>query len=181
MKERRFNVSVTGLTSIWFQSPDIRPPAGLKIDYEDWEKENWEKKLYRNPAGKVIVPIKIVRKSLINACRFTDMKPPGRLKSYRPFVENCLLIENDGVLEFNEKSNPKAWMDYPTRGKGKMPVYRPVIETPWACGITVSCFDDSLKKSVVDGLFEIAGRVCGWGEARNYMGYGRFAATVTEV
>jgi hypothetical protein len=181
MKENTFSVSINGLTAICFQRPDMRPPQGVKIDHEDWEKENWGNKLYRNSDGKVIVPIKLIRKSLIIACRFTDLKPGGKLRSFRPFVESCMLIENDGLLEYDEKKNPKAWLDYPTRGNGKMPVYRPIIEMPWSFGIRVSCFDASLKKAVVEDLFEIAGRVCGLGEARNYMGYGRFAAVVTPV
>jgi hypothetical protein len=181
MKENTYSVSVNGLTAICFQRPDVRPPQGMKIDHEDWEKENWNNKLYRNSEGKVIVPIKLLRKALIVACRFTDLKPGGKLRSFKPFVESCLIIENDGVLEYDEKKNPHSWLDYPTRGNGKMPVYRPVIETPWAFGIRVSCFDPNLKKAVLDDLFEVAGRVCGLGEARNYMGYGKFSSTVTQI
>jgi len=181
MKETNYSVSINGLTPICFQRPDMRPPEGIKIDHEDWEKENWGNKLYRNKDGKVIVPIKLMRKALVVACRFTDLKPGGKLKSFRPFIENCMLIENDAILEYDEKKNPKAWVDYPTRGKGKMPVYRPIIELPWACGVRVSCFDPILKKNVMEDLFEIAGRICGWGEARNYMGYGKFAATLTQI
>jgi hypothetical protein len=109
------------------------------------------------------------------------MKPPGRLKSFTPIIKAAIIIENDAKLEFDSKANPKAWSDYPARGSGKMEVIRPVIEPPWAFGVTVGVFDDMVKTAVLDDLFEIFGRVAGLGEAREYMGYGRFECTLTQV
>lgn len=180
MKPRTYSVSIKGLTPVCFQRPDCRPPTGVKIDHADWEKENWSKKLYTDAEGRIICPRKIIRAGLIYACRFTELKPPGRLKSFKPIMETCVIVENDGRIEFDSKNNPKAWADYPTRGSGKMEVIRPVIETPWAFGVTVGVFDDMIKTAVLDDLFEIFGRACGLGEARSYMGYGRFEATVTQ-
>jgi hypothetical protein len=159
----------------------MRPPDGIKIDHADWEKENWQKKLYTNAAGQVIVPRKMTRAGLIAACKFTTLKPPGRLRSFSPLVKTCVVIEDDAKMEFDSKQL-KAWgPEFPTRGKGKMPVFRPLIELPWAFGVTVNVYDDNLKRAVIDDLFEVFGRVCGLGEAREYMGYGRFESTVTEI
>lgn len=179
MNPRSYTVSIKGLTPVCFQRPDCRPPTGLKIDHEDWEKENWSKKLYTDKDG-AFVPRKMIRAGLIQACRFTELKPPGRLKSFKPIVDTCVLVENDARLEFSDKLL-KCWWDYPTRGSGKMAVARPIVETPWSFGVRVSVFDDNIKKLVLDDLFEVFGRACGLGEARNYMGYGRFEATITEI
>lgn len=179
MNPKTFSVSVNGLTAVCFQRPDLRLPAGVKIDFEEWERENWSKKIYSDKNG-AIVPRKMIRAGLMTACRFTELKPPGRLKSFKPIVDTCVLVENDARLEFEAKQL-KCWWDYPRRGNGKMAVARPIIETPWAFGVRVSVFDDKLKKAVIEDLFEVFGRACGLGEARGYMGYGRFEATVTEV
>ena len=179
MNSRSYSISIKGLSSVCFQRPDCRPPQGVKLDHEDWEKENWSKKLYTNEHG-AYVPRKMIRAGLIEACRFTQMKPPGRLKSFKPLVDGCIVVEDDAKLEFNEKKLT-CWWDYPTRGSGKMAVARPTIAPPWSFGVRITVFDENLKKLVIDDLFEVFGRTCGLGEARKYMGYGRFEATITEI
>lgn len=181
MKERIYQISINGLTAIAFQRADFRPPHGIKINHEEWEEENWLKKLYVNDKGDTLVPRKMVRAGLIRACSFSELKPPGRLRSFNSLMKTCIIVENDATLEFDNKTNPKSWREYVTRGEGKVLCVRPVIDTPWSFGVKIAVFDDKIKTEVMDDLFEVFGRVCGLGEAREYMGYGRFRSTVTEV
>ena len=172
---------MNGLTPICFNRRIEQPTKKLsETQWDEWEKNHWKERLYVNADGKLIVPFKALRKSYIEATRFSEMKPPGRMKSWRPMIENCLIVEGDMVIEYDEKKL-RGWPDYVKRGNGTVPIIRPVIDLPWSGGFHLRAYDDSLTMKVIDHLSEVVGRVTGWMEARKYAGYGRSEITITEI
>lgn len=176
-----FYAAVNGLTPLCFNRRIAAPTTKLSEQaWGEWEEEHWKEKLYKNSEGQLIVPVKALRKTYVEATRFSEMKPPGRMKSWRPFIESCLMIENDMVVEYDEKKL-RGWKDYVRRGSGMVPIIRPVVDVPWSGGYRVAVYDANITMKVVDHLSEIAGRVCGWLEARKYVGYGRSEISITEL
>jgi len=184
MAGKGYQASAKGLTAICFNrhfEPKEEPGKRLSsAQWAEWEEQNWQKRVYKNSDGKLIVPQKAIRKSYIEATRFSEMKPPGRMKSWRPLIENCLMVENDMALEYDQK-RLRGWSDYVKRGTGAVLLIRPVIDLPWTGGFKLMTFDDAITFKVIDHLSEIVGRVLGWMEARKYMGFGRSEITITEV
>lgn len=181
MEERRYSVSVNGLTPICFNRKDFRPPkTGRNFDWDEWEEQNWEKRLYRNEKSEVYIPRTMTRGGLVAATSFCTLPLPKGRRSFKPFVQGCLIIENDAILEHDPKKL-RGWKDYVDRGNGSVPIIRPVIDLPWSFGVTISVFDDALKAGVIEDLWEICGRVCGLGEARSYQGFGRFRARINAI
>lgn len=181
MAGRTYQGIVKGLTAISFNRRIESPTKKLnEAQWEQWEKDHWEERVYKNPHGKLIVPQKAIRKSYIEATRFSEMKPPGRMKSWRPMIENCLMVDSDMVLEYDEK-RLRGWSDYVKRGTGTVQLIRPVIDLPWGGGFKLMAFDDAITFKVIDHLSEIVGRVLGWMEARKYMGFGRSEITINEL
>ncbi len=181
MLGKTFQGTATGLTSISFNRRIDAPTKKLNDEqWEQWEKEHWQQRVYQNGQGKLIVPQKAIRKSFIEATRFSEMKPPGRMKSWRPLIENCLMVEDDMALDYDSKKL-RGWADYVKRGNGMVLQIRPVIDLPWSGGFKLQTFDNAITFKVLDHLSEIVGRVLGWMEARKYMGFGRSEITITEL
>lgn len=188
MQARNFSVSLNGTVPIAFNNPACRPVKGVKIDNEKWERDHWQERLYRDDNGRVIVPIKMLRKAAVESCSLIDSKPTfGKLKSFGRLVEDTWFFKGLAAkLEF-EPRQLQQWVDFVNpnpkqAGKGGSGVVRirPVIVAPWALGFTLQTLHEATDKAIVEEILTTAYALKGIGEGRKYMSYGRAEVTVTE-
>lgn len=183
MKEREFQLSINGLTPLVFNNPDsmiIKKKHESLRDKDQEEQEHWRDKLYGDGNGAVWMPSKWVHKILIKGCSFVYSKPPGRLKSFYPLIQACVVVQGNAAVEYEPK-NLFPWGTIVKMKSGSSVMrYRPCISLPWSAGVKLSVFEDSLSVTALQEIAEKAGRFCGFGDART-IGYGRANIDVTEI
>lgn len=191
MINRFWQISLNGLTPLSFNDPSVRPPKKEKPkNPEEWEEQNWERRLYRNDDGQLIAPVHCLRKTALMGCSFVETRPGIGKLGWRTLADDCMLWASIGVgakIECDEKKIIQ-WRDYVNpnpsqarKGGGGVLKIRPLINLPWALGFTIQTTHECFDKTAVEDIFSAAFEIKGLGEGRNYRGYGRARVNVTSI
>lgn len=191
MKNRFWQISLNGLTPLSFNDPSVRPPKKEKPkNPEQWEEENWDKRLYRNEDGQLIAPVHCLRKTALDACSFVETRPGIGKMGWRTIANDCINWSVVGVgakIECDEK-RVTQWRDYVNpnpnvnrKGGGGVLKIRPLINLAWSLAFTIQTTHECFDKTAVEDIFSAAFEIKGLGEGRSYRGYGRARVNVAEI
>jgi hypothetical protein len=174
------------MVTMRFNTPLVENKPGFKFpddvsrsQYLDYERKHWREKLHMRDS-QVIIPRNAIHKTFIHAAQFLTVKTPSGFKMWRKFVEGCLMVIDDAVLEYE----PKQLVPWETNvsSNGKMMVWtvRPMILLPISTAVKVVVVDDRLSANVLADLVDIAGRIIGFMSATK-LGMGRAEIRVQPI
>ena len=76
---KRYIIGLRGISPIVFNTRQIKIDeeiASLKKDeYADWEKNNWKRKAERDNKGNVIIPVRWIKSTFVNASKHSRIVP----------------------------------------------------------------------------------------------------------
>lgn len=136
---------------------------------EEWEKQNWEKKLYKNSDGDIIIPDLVLYAFMQEACKKYKVNPPKSIgRTWTAYFKSSVMPLEPAILE-NVDVEPFGAMvnGSPSSSKGSSKVFRvrPRIKKGWTTSITVLDTAEFLNKDTVKAIFETGGMfvgLCDW-------------------
>jgi len=142
---------------------------------EQWEEDNWEKKLYKEEIDSkevLVFPEKNIRAHLIEACKKYKVSPPkdvGRTwTSY--FKSSIFIVDGSAPIEC-EKITPYGDFVCIQGKNSKVWKVRPCIHN-WKMTFKLTDFGSYLNKETLEEILEVAGKFIGIGNGRPL--YGRY-------
>ena len=147
-----------------------------KDELPKWEEDNWEKKVYKDKDGNVILPELVLRAVIIEAGKkHTSRCPKDIGRTWTNYLKSSVLITEPGVMD-NIKMDAFGCMvnGNPSSGKGSSKVYkiRPRIEAGWTAKFIFTDLVERMSKEDIQGILETAGKFVGVGDWRPM--HGRF-------
>lgn len=150
-----------------------------KEELDNWEEENWRKKLYTaeiDGEEKVVWPDRNVLGMIQEACKKYTVRPPkGVGRTWTAYSKASLFVLEPSVIESGEiKPFGSMVNGNPSSGKKSSKVYkvRPLIPSGWTTTVHVVDALGKTDKDTIQGIFEVAGTLIGLSDWRPM--YGRF-------
>lgn len=165
---------VNGIIPILFHNIDSmhnKKPPGVKA--EEWEKskECFESYLYKNSAGNLIIPARVLKAALVTAATKDGLKQDGKRSTYKDIIKSMLFVDGDLILDQNHDNLSKN-SAFVRIGTSRVLRIRPQL-VKWSGKVSLIVADSkTLPTEAVDRFFEYAGRMLGIGDYRPE--YGRF-------
>jgi len=139
---------------------------------EEWEEENWEKKLYKlkvDGEERITVPDLVIYSFLQEACKKYKVPPPKSIgRTWTAYCKSSVLVLEPAILD-DVKIEPFGCMvnGSPSTSKGSSKVYRirPRIEKGWTTTIRIMDTAGYLNKEVVGEVLKCGGMfvgLCDW-------------------
>jgi hypothetical protein len=142
---------------------------------EDWEDENYEKKLYTNRDGEVIWPAINIHGMILAAAKSYKVPAPKSIgKTWTNYIKACVIIPNESVIKYKEINKLGCMVNgNPSSGKKSSKVYkaRPEI-IDWSLTITMIDSEGFMNKETVTEILTQGGKFIGLSDWRPQ--YGRF-------
>ena len=185
MENRYFMLNINFGTPIVMNRPGFKKPADIPNEmFVQYEHEHFKEKLNINQAGRPIIPMQAIQRTLRNAVRFCTLKPPKGFRTWTALAKDCLLVLDDAVIECGDKQIVPwhAFVNQQGRmGKTVMvETVRPMILLPASAGAKVLVFDDRMNVEFLEDLVDIAGRIVGFMSART-LGNGRATIGLQQI
>jgi len=147
-----------------------------KDDYPIWEKNNWKRKALRDKKGNVIIPVKWIKASFVNACKHSLINPrytSTKKGTYTRYAEAMFFDNTDFKCNEKDLFCIKEYMGAQGAGsKTKVLKYYPALNE-WKTNLEISDPDGRMTQEELKTLFEFAGRFEGIGDFRK-VNHGRF-------
>lgn len=136
---------------------------------EDWEENNYKKKLYTNKDGDLILPDLVLHSFLQEACKKYKVSPPKSIgRTWTAYFKSSVLVLDSAILENAELDKFGTMVNgSPSSSKGSSKVYRvrPLIKKGWTATINIMDTAEYLNVNVVRDVFESGGMfvgLCDW-------------------
>ena len=150
---------------------------------DKWEDENWERKLYKNDEGQIIIPNLMLQSFLIEACKKYKVPPPKNIgRTWTTYVKSSVMVQEAAIMNCTDPVPYGCMVNgNPSSGKSSSKVWkvRPRINE-WKATVKIIDISDELDTKKVDDIFSAGGLFVGIGNWRPL--HGRFTVEkVTEV
>lgn len=173
---KKYNVKIGGATDMLFNkfSHDLnKEKKGIdKSKIEEWEEQNWERKLYTDNNGNIILPDTYIIGSLRKGAFASNLqlaKKKGKSTISKSFIDSNLLIEESPIIE-NVKVNP--FLSNVKIGQATVMSIRPKIDKGWTASFEIYDLNEMFSKTELMRLFDFCGKFVGLGDWRPK--YGRY-------
>lgn len=148
-----------------------------KNELNEWEEENWQRKAEYNDKGKVIIPERWFKQSIVEACKKTRMVPhfaTSKNETYTRYAQTFMIENIDGSIC---KTKDLKYFGAYEGGRGKNSStkvwrVRPMLKK-WGAKFLLYDPAGRIKKKDLQTLIEYAGMFCGIGDNRRN-NFGRF-------
>lgn len=173
-------VAIATLESLSPYSQSRRlPDKPSKMSWDDFEKENWKKRLHVADDGHIFIPPIAFKRSLARAAAFLREKIEGKGSSeYGKHFIAGVIVQDALVLPITLDTVEYEILDLSPNGKpGGMGVFRWMPKIPeWSGDVTYYVLDDTIGKDVFERHLSEAGSFIGIGRFRPEKGgfYGRY-------
>jgi len=180
MEEKRYKVRIEGVRPLLMHRyvPEGEKPkrSGEKHDH----KEDCLKALYRDKEGKIVVPSRCVKATIVNAAK--EFKVPGKgNKTFKDYVKAGIIIEPMDIPLITPNGDPeKAWeidLQPVVVKKARITRARPRFDE-WALEFDIIIVDPIITSENVKVFLENAGKYVGLLDGRPE--YGLFKVTKFE-
>lgn len=154
-----------------------------KAKLEEWETENYTKKLYGTPDNVVIPHINI--HSMLQECsKKYQVSPPKQIgRTWTNYIKGAIIVSEVEPMGFS-KITPYGTMvnGNPSASKGSSKVYRvrPMLHD-WVLTFTIQDSAGFISKDVVENILRNGGLLVGFGDWRPQWGRFRVAKVTEEV
>lgn len=156
-----------------------------KNELSEWEENNWKKKAEYNDKGKVVIPERWVKSSLIAACKYSRLVPSFATRKSETFTRYMQsMMVGDVSPAYDEKQLEYFGAYVGAQGKSssgsKVWRVRPLMKE-WIAEFLVIDPVGRMVKGELQALVGYAGLYCGIGDNRNN-NFGRFVVkSIVEV
>lgn len=168
---KKYSVKLKGVSPIIFnvrqEELDEEMNDLKKNELGDWEKSNWRRKAEQDKSGNVIIPIRWIKASFVNACKHSRIVPSfatSKKETYTRYGESIYF--EDSSFKCNPKSLilQKKYMGNPNTGGQILKCYPKLDE--WETTIELSDPAGRMDISELKTIFEFAGMFEGIGDLR---------------
>lgn len=155
------------------------PEKPQKQGWDEYEKENWKKRLHVAADGHIFIPPICFKRSIETAARFLKERIEGKGKAeYGKHFKAGVIVQEALVLPITTETVEFEILDLSPNGKpGGMGVFRWMPKIPeWSGDVTYYVLDDTIGKEVFERHLNEAGSFIGIGRFRPENGgfYGRY-------
>jgi len=154
-----------------------------KLDREQpdaYETRTWKNKAHTDTDGNIFIPPMAVALCIKEACKFLNIKIPGRRnETWTKHFESGLMVSKPLYMGTNIKDARKSVIrcssDGTVGGKSKVTRYFPTVDE-WKGTTDVIIMDDLITKEIFSEVLATAGNLIGMGSfrVRNRGYFGRF-------
>lgn len=163
----RIQVKVIGkaplLMNKFVEVPATDSKRGKKVYVPE---EEAEKKTYRTEKGKLFLPGKHFKASMVKAA--TDFKMKGH-KSYKDYVKSGVFVETEEIIL--DQQDYEIHAEPVVIQRARVMSWRPKFKE-WSCTFIIEIGDDMIDPTTLKEILEAAGKWKGVGDYRPE--YGRF-------
>ena len=154
-----------------------------KAKLEEWEKENYTKKLYGSE-DCVLIPNINIHAMLQECSKKYQVSPPKQIgRTWTNYIKGAIIVSDVEPMTFS-KISPYATMvnGNPSSSKGSSKVFRvrPMLHD-WSLTFTIQDSAGFLSKDVIGNILRNGGMLVGFGDWRPQWGRFRVAEVVEEV
>ena len=177
---KKYIIGLKGISPIVFNTRQIGLDEEIsklkKDEYSAWEKKNWKNKAERDSKGNVIIPVRWIKSSFVNACKHSRIVPnfaTSKKETYTRYAE--AMYFNNSSFKCNEKELIllQAFMGAQgANSKTKVLKCYPKLEE-WETNIEVIDPAGRMTQEELKAIFDFAGMFEGIGDFRK-VNHGRF-------
>lgn len=150
-----------------------------KDQYSEWENNNWKKKAEKDKDGNVIIPVRWIKASFVNACKHSRLVPnfaTSKKETYTRYAESMYFTDVTFKCSEKELKLIKAYMGAQgANSKTKVLKCYPKLDN-WKTDVTIIDPSGRMTKEEMKELFDFAGVIEGIGDFRK-VNCGRFEVT----
>jgi len=147
-----------------------------KNELSEWEQNNWKRKAEKDEQGNVIIPVRWIKASFINACKHSRMVPhfaTSKKETYTRYAEALFFSDTSFKCSDNDLIILEAYMGAQgANSKTKVLKCYPQVKK-WETTFKVSDGIGRMTKEEMKELFEFSGIMEGIGDFRK-VNCGRF-------
>ena len=151
------------LMNKFVESKPSESKRGKKV-YDPTEEA--EKKTYRTSEGKLFIPNKHFKASMVKAS--VDFKMSGK-KSYKDYLKSGIFVSPEEIIL--DQQDYEIHAESVVIQRARVMCWRPKFKE-WSCSFIIEVEDDMLNPTTIKEILETSGRYKGIGDYRPE--YGRF-------